>query len=190
MKAFRTALAATTLALLTSQAAYAAPSNNVVHFLDPAIAGNGCPAGTTDYAITPDGQTLTILFDAYAADPGNKACNIAVPVHVPNGFQVSLMTADYRGFIEGKAELRRSYFFAGQTGPSLKTNLSSNSGDDYTQRDNLLTMTNTFAKCGRDVNLRINSRIRTKTNSSFVSVDSLDLNNGMVFQLQYRKCNS
>ncbi len=188
MKTLNTLIAAATLALVTSQAAVAAPSNNTVFFMDPAIAGSGCPAGTTDYALTPDGQTLTILFDSYAADPGNKTCNIAVPVHVPNGFQVSLMTADYRGFVEGKAELRRSYFFAGQTGPSLKTNLSSPGGKEYTQRDNLLAMSNILARCGKDVNLRINSRIRTKTNSSFISVDSLDLNNGMIFHLQYKRC--
>ncbi|MFM2319836.1 MAG: hypothetical protein RLZZ215_2457 [Pseudomonadota bacterium] len=176
-------------AALFSQTSAAAPSNNSVYFQAPAIAGSGCPAGTTDFAITPDGQTLTILFDAYSADPGNQTCNIAVPVHVPNGFQVSLMTADYRGFVEGKAELRRSYFFAGATGPSLVTPMSSPSGREYTQRDNLVTMSESFARCGQDVNLRINSRIRTKTNNSSISVDSLDLNNGMVFHLQYRKCN-
>lgn len=189
MKTLSTLIAAATLALAAGTAS-AAPSNNSVYFQDPAIAGSGCPAGTTDYAITPDGQTLTVLFDSYTADPGNLSCNIAIPVHVPNGFQVSLMTADYRGFVQGKAELRRSYFFAGSTGPSLVTPMSSAGGKDYTQRDNLLTMTESFARCGQDVNLRINSRIRTKTNSSMISVDSLDLNNGMIFHLKYKKCNS
>lgn len=161
---------------------------NSVFFQAPAIAGTGCPAGTTDFAITPDGQTLTILFDAYSADPGNKTCNVAIPVHVPNGFQVSLMTADYRGFVEGSAELRRSYFFAGQVGPSQSTSLNGGSGREYTERDNLVTTSNSFARCGEDVNLRIQSRIRTKTNNSSISVDSLDLNNGMVFHLQYQRC--
>ncbi len=181
-------LASTMMTLLASQASVAAPNPNSVYFQDPAIAGSGCPGGTTDYAITPDGQTLTILFDAYSADPGNATCNIAVPVHVPGGFQVSLMTADYRGFVEGQAELRRSYFFAGATGPSLKTDMNAPGGKEYTERDSLLTMSNTVARCGQDVNLRIQSRIRTKNNGSSISVDSLDLNNGMVFQLQYKKC--
>lgn len=189
MKILNTTIAAATLALVASTAS-AAPSNNTVYFQNPAIAGTGCPAGTTDFAITPDGQTLTVLFDSYTADPGNLTCNLAIPVHVPNGFQVSLMTADYRGFVQGKAELRRSYFFAGATGPSLVTPLSSGGGKDYLQRDNLLTMSQSFARCGQDVNLRINSRIRTKTNSSMISVDSLDLNNGMIFHLKYKKCNS
>ena len=185
-----TVLASALLTVATlSQTAFAAPSNNSVYFQAPAIAGSGCPAGTTDFAITPDGQTLTILFDSYLADPGNLTCNVAVPVHVPNGYQVSLMTADYRGFVEGSAELRRSYFFAGATGPALVTPFKSSAGKEYTERDNLLTMSESFARCGQDVNLRINSRIRTKTSHSSISVDSLDLNNGMVFHLQYKKCN-
>ena len=187
MKTLATVIAAATLALAANTAS--AANNNSVYFQAPAIAGSGCPAGTTDFAITPDGQTLTILFDSYTADPGNLTCNVAVPVHVPNGYQVSLMTADYRGFVEGTAELRRSYFFAGATGPSLVTPLSSGGGKEYTQRDNLVTMSESFAKCGQDVNLRINSRIRTKNSRSSISVDSLDLNNGMVFHLQYKKCN-
>ena len=100
MKTLSTLVAAATLALVTGTAS-AAPSNNSVYFQQPAIAGSGCPAGTATSALTDDGQTLTILFDSYSADPGNVTCNIAVPVHVPNGFQVSLMTADYRGFVQG-----------------------------------------------------------------------------------------
>lgn len=187
MKALSTLIAAAVLATVT-QVSQAAPSENTVYFKAPAIAGNGCPAGTTDFAITPDGQTLSILFDAFSAQPGNKTCNIAIPVHVPNGYQVSLMTADFRGFVQGSAELRRSYFFAGQTGPSLVTPMNDAGGKDYTQRDSLITSSNSFAKCGEDVNLRVNSRIMTKNRNSMISVDSLDLQNGMIFHLQYKKC--
>lgn len=182
-----TILSSVLLTAVLSQASMATPNVNGVYFQSPAIAGSGCPAGSTDFAITPDGQTLTILFDAYAATPGNKTCNIAVPVHVPNGFQVSLMTADYRGFVEGRAELRRSYFFAGEVGPALVTPFNGGARE-YTERDNLTTTSHTFARCGQDVNLRVQSRITTKSNHSSISVDSLDLNNGMVFQLQYQRC--
>lgn len=187
MKTLNTMIVGTLLAL-TVQSSVATPNNNNVYFKAPAIAGSGCPVGSTEYAITPDGATLSILFDNYIAEPGNKSCNIAVPVHVPNGLQVSQMTADFRGFVEGSAELRRSYFFAGQEGPLQKTKLYSREGDDYLARDNLLAMTESWSKCGHDVNMRINSRILTNSKKSSVSVDSLDLANGMIFRLQYRKC--
>ncbi len=187
MKKLNTLLAGVIMAA-AANSVQAAPSDNTVYFQAPAIAGSGCPANSSDYAITPDGQTLTILFDKYLVSPGMAACNIAIPVHVPNGFQVSLLTADYRGFVQGKAELSRSYFFAGQRGPSKRTTLKSKDGEDYLERDNVLTASNSFSKCGEDVNLRISSRIRTRTNSSTISVDSIDLQNGMIFHLQYRPC--
>ncbi len=187
MKKLHTLIAGTLLAVV-AQTAVAAPNNNSVYFKDPAIAGSGCPAGSSDFAITPDGATLSILFDSYIADPGNKSCNIAVPVHVPNGFQVSNMTADFRGFVEGRAELRRSYFFAGDRTPTIKTPLYKRNGDDYTVRDDLMLMSESWSRCGQDVNMRINSRIRTKNRYSSISVDSLDLSNGVVFHLQYRRC--
>lgn len=183
-----TTLVAGTLLALTAVQSNAAPNKNSVFFKAPAIAGSGCPAGSTDFAITPEGDTLSVLFDSYSAEPGNKSCNIAIPVHVPNGLQVSTMTADFRGFVEGKAELRRSYFFAGQRTQPLKDKLHSKEGDDYLVRDNLMTMTESWSKCGQDVNMRINSRIRTKSGNSSISVDSLDVSNGMVFHLEYREC--
>ncbi|MCK5897022.1 MAG: DUF4360 domain-containing protein [Cocleimonas sp.] len=191
MKTLSTIIAATLLAF-SAQTTTAAPSNNTVHFKAPAIAGSGCPSGSSDFVITPDGSTLSILFDKYIAESGNKSnnksCNMAIPVHVPNGFQVSKVTADFRGFVEGRAELRRSYFFAGDHAPVKKTPLQNKYGDDYTVRDNLMMATESWSKCGHDVNMRINSRVRTFGKRSSISVDSLDLSSGVVFHVQYRRC--
>jgi hypothetical protein len=188
MKTLTTLVAGTLLALTAAQLSIAAPSNNIVHFKAPASAGTGCPNGTVSHVITPDGTTLSILFDNYVAESGNKSCNLAIPVHVPNGFQVSTLKSDFRGFVEGKAELRRSYFFAGQRGPSKISRLSSQDGRDYLERDSLLLISNNWSRCGEDVNMRINSRIRTKSNHSSISVDSLDLKTGIIFKIQYRRC--
>lgn len=187
MNILNTVIAGTLLAVV-AQTTVATPNKNTVYFKAPAIAGSGCPAASSDFAITPDGSTLSILFDSYVAEPGNKSCNIAVPIHVPNGFQVSKMTADFRGFVEGRAELRRSYFFAGDRTPTIKTPLYKRHGDDYIVRDNLMLMSESWSRCGEDVNMRINSRIRTKNRQSSISVDSLDLANGVMFHLQYRRC--
>ena len=188
MNKLTTFIAATLLTISATTSSSAAPSNNTVHFKAPAIAGSGCPSGSSDFAITPDGATLSILFDRYIAESGNKSCNIAIPVHIPNGFQVSAMTADFRGFVEGRGELRRSYFFAGDRTPTIKTNLRNRRGDDYTVRDNLMVMSESWSRCGEDVNMRINSRIRAHGRHSSISVDSLDLSSGVVFHLKYRRC--
>ena len=189
MKAFRAFLSA--VALLTvaaAQSASAAPNANTVYFADPSYGGSGCPQGTASYSLTPDGQTLTMLFDAYLADPARKTCNISIPVHVPNGFQVSNITADYRGFAQGKGELKRSYFFAGDTGPTFTDVLGSPSGVTYLKSDSLIATSNSWSRCGEDVNLRVNSAVRGLNRHSLIGVDSLDLKEGIILHLQYRTC--
>ena len=189
MKAFPAFLGAMAfLTIAAAQSASAAPNPNTVYFADPAYGGSGCPQGTASYSLTPDGQILTMLFDSYFADPVRKTCNISIPVHVPNGFQVSTISADYRGFAQGKGELKRSYFFAGDTGPSFTDVLGTPSGLTYLKSDNLIATSNSWSRCGQDVNLRINSAVRGLTRNSMIGVDSLDLKEGIIFHLQYRTC--
>lgn len=49
--------------------------------------------------VSPDGQELSIVFDKFVAKNGRKGCALSIPVKVPNGFQVSIYTMDYRGYI-------------------------------------------------------------------------------------------
>lgn len=189
MKVFHTLLGAVALlTVVAAQSASAAPSLNSVYFNEPSYGGSGCPQGSASSSLTPDGLTLTMLFDSYTASPTRKTCNISIPVHVPNGFQVSTITADYRGFAQGTSELKRSYFFAGGAGPSFTDLLGTAGGATYLKTDNLVETSNTWSRCGADVNMRINSAIRGLNNRSNISVDSLDLHQGMVFHLQYRPC--
>ena len=186
MKTLRLAFAAAAVALFASQAAA-----QVVFQAPMQFAGTGCKAG--EYSFSGDGtDTLTVLFSAYdAAQPKDKAaskmqrtaCSFVVPVQVPPGFQVSTMTSDWRGFAEGKTELFREYFFAGQRGPQARTAPSGN----YTERDNL--MHTTWSGCGGGlVPLRINSSVRAISNPSYIAIDTLDLQNKVVFQLKHRAC--
>ena len=177
------------LALVATQAAASSP----VYFKAPInFAGTGCPAGSV--AVTGENtDTLSIMFDSYdAANPAKEAsskkrrasCNFAVPVHVPQGFQVSTMTSDWRGYAEGKTELRREYFFAGNIMGPKKTSYPK---DDFTERDNLMHAT--FSPCGAgDVTLRINSSVKAKKKNSYIAVDTVDLKNKVVFHMQWRKC--
>jgi len=189
MKVLKVALAAAAVALFSSQA-----HADSVFFKAPMnFAGTGCPAGSM--SVTGENtDTLTVMFDKYdAAKPNSKAaskmertgCSFSVPVHVPQGFQVSNMTADWRGYAEGSTELFREYFFAGQTGPKVRSNPKSN----YTLTDNLQHAT--WSPCNaREVPMRINSSVRAAGNPSYISVDSIDLHNKvkLVFHLSSRAC--
>ena len=67
---------------------------------------NGCPEGTYSAVNSPDGTTLSILFDNFsiatdassASAPNRKSCSIQVPLKLPDGYTLGLYKVDYRGF--------------------------------------------------------------------------------------------
>lgn len=193
MKILSTVIATTVLSFAIGSTASAA--TDPVYFKAPLnFAGTGCPAGSI--AVTgEDTDTLSILFDAYDAGKDSEtgkrraACNFAVPVHVPQGYQVSVMTADWQGFAEGKTELRRKYFFAGNPNrPWEVSKFNDPNGLNFLERDHRLHRSLSFSECGQDRMIRINSSIRAKRSNAYVAVDTLDLQNKVKFHLQWKTC--
>src|SRR6188768_2969078 len=72
----------------------------------PGYGGNGCPAGSVSAILSPDRKSLSLLYDQYQLPVGGdtgkaferKSCNVAIPVHVPQGRSISILAVDYRGF--------------------------------------------------------------------------------------------
>lgn len=193
MKILNTIASAAILTVSMTAAAQAAP----VYFKSPVgFGGTGCPAYSIPDPVGVNTDTLTIFFTQYDAGPDSAsgmgrraACSFAVPVHVPQGWQVSTMTADWQVYTEGRGELKRKYFFAGQPFvPWLTSNFNAPHGNTTTKRDTLMHSTSTWSKCGRDVNLRISSEVRPQGRNSYIGVDSLDLQNKVRFQLKWKRC--
>jgi Domain of unknown function (DUF4360) len=155
--------------------------------------GNGCPANSASVTVSPDGQKLTMLFDKFIAqgnDVNNrrKSCNLVIPIKVPQGFQISLYDADYRGYVAPKTKgiLRSEYFFAGNRGPIFQRTFNGES--DYNVTDRLATVANVWSACGSSENMRINASM-TARGKGMATVDSLDLSNrGLVYHIKYRSC--
>ncbi|MCI5163080.1 MAG: DUF4360 domain-containing protein [Candidatus Electrothrix sp. AX5] len=196
MKMVKTVLTVVAVAACTFIASQAFA--DTVYFKAPMkFNGTGCKnASSVDY--TGDGtDTLSIMFGGFdAANPSSEAvsklkrsaCNFAVPVHVPQGFQVSLMTSDWRGYSDGgKNALKRKYFFAGKLTGAAKTSYPKG---DFTIRDKLQHATLTWAKCGQDVTLRVNASLMAdrRKKDSYIAVDTLDLKNYVKFKLSWKKC--
>jgi hypothetical protein len=171
---------------------------------DPAYGGNGCPQGTASAVLSPDHKALSILFDQYSAEAGRttgrhldrKSCNIAIPVHVPSGYSISLFQVDYRGFNSlpsgGSSRLNVDYFFAGQRGPSYSKQFNGELNQDYLVSNKLIGESLVWSPCGADTNLRVNSSIMAETNSrneqTIATVDSADIRSGLVYHIQWREC--
>ena len=182
MKLFTT-VALSTLLLASSQS-YAA----TVTLGQPSYGGTGCPSGSASATVSPDGQELSIVFDKFVAKNGRKGCALSIPVKVPNGFQVSIYTMDYRGYVAPKTTGRLStdYFFAGQRSTPLTRVIKGES--NYSERDTIATMKNVWSKCGESVNMRVNAGMAASGKGD-ATVDSVDVAHaGLVYHLQYRAC--
>jgi hypothetical protein len=134
----------------------------------PVLSGTGCPSGSATAVLTEDGSTVSIFFDGYRAAAGDhvfmdrKACNIGLPIHVPNGLSVALLKLDYRGWYslpaQGKATLKREYFFAGARGDRVADVVYAGQGEVETS-DNLLALAQVYSRCGADTTARVNTSI-------------------------------
>lgn len=204
MSNWKKLLCTTALLAATTTAALAQDLNDI-SLGQPGYAGSGCPAGSVSATLSPDKKSLSILFDEFILEAGpstrkrmdRKNCNVAIPVHVPNGFSVSVLAVDYRGYnylpSGAQSAFRTEYFFAGQRGPRYQKTFRGALDDDYILSNTLHVVGNVWSECGEDVNLRISSSMRlmnrNRYDDAMSTVDSVDLNSGIVYKLQYKPCN-
>lgn len=171
----------------------------------PAYGGTGCPAGTASVTVAPGDESISILFDQFVAEAGRttgrridrKACNISIPVQVPQGYSVAVFSIDYRGFLAiprgGMARLDAEYFWAGARGPRQSRTASGPMNDNYTVTDDVVTSSLVWTPCGASVNLRVNASMMAQSNSAMEqtigTVDSADISSAMIYHLNWRRCN-
>lgn len=66
--------------------------------------GNACPQGSVSASTTDDGGIISILFDQFSAETSSSApwviknCSLTVAVNVPEGYRISQVQAEQRGF--------------------------------------------------------------------------------------------
>ncbi len=183
------------LAAATLMTASVGPAlaNNKVEIVGAEYGGNGCPAGSASVSVSPDGQELSILFDQFIAlgndvAKSRRSCNLSIPIKVPQGFQISLYDADYRGYVAPNTtgRLRAEYFFAGQRGPVFSRTFKGES--DYNVRDQLATVGDIWSRCGDSANMRVNAAMSAR-GKGMATVDSFDLaHRGLVYHIKYRQC--
>ena len=169
----------------------------------PGYGGTGCPAGSVSTTLSPDEKSLSLIFDEYAVSAGGttgrsfdrKSCNVAIPVHVPQGYSVAVLAVDYRGFNHlpsgASSQFNVEYFFAGSRGPAFRRNFFGQLESDYTISNELQAQSVVWSACGADVNLRTNSSMRLSTvrnAEAMATVDSEDVNAAIVYHLQWRAC--
>lgn len=173
---------------------------------EPQYGGTGCPDGTASVVLSPEETTLSILFDNYVVETGGlnklndrKNCNIAIPIHIPQGYSYSVVALDYRGYMSiprgGSARLAVNYFLAGEGSENSVRTSATFTGPverDYLKTDRLGVEAVVWSACGADTILRTNTTLALKTNSrgdeAMATVDSIDVKSGIVYHLQWKRC--
>lgn len=187
--------------------AFTANAADDIKLGEPSYGGTGCPQGTVGITLSPDAKVLSMIFDSYVAEAGKsigktlqrQTCNLSVPIHVPQGFSVSVLKVDYRGYVYAPkgttATFNVEYFlksFNGSTTGPKATKAFSNYDNEYLISNQLGVSAVVWSPCGEDVNLRVNSSMTAKTNAKkddvLATVDSVDIAGGIVYQLQWQKC--
>ncbi len=191
------------LAMLAALAMALPASADTIFLGAPGYGGSGCPAGSVSVTLSPDQKALSLLFDEYTVDAGGatgrsfdrKSCNVAIPVHVPQGRSVSILTVDYRGYNHlanwASSQFNVEYFFAGGRGPAFRKSFYGPLDSDYMITNELVADALVWSGCGVDVNLRTNSSMKVNTvNNAEASatVDSEDVKAAIIYHLQWRTC--
>lgn len=184
-------------------AAAGAASADDIRLGEPGYGGTGCPSGSVSTTLSPDQKSLSLIFDEYAVEAGGstgrtfdrKSCNVAIPVHVPQGYSLSVLSVDYRGFnhLEGRSssQFNVEYFFAGGRGPAFRRDFRGPLDSDYLIQNTITAEGVVWSACGADVNLRTNSSMRVNSVGrapAMATVDSEDVSAALVYHLAWRRC--
>lgn len=189
------------LTLSTMQLAFA--DLNDIQLGTPAYGGNGCPGGTASVTLSQDAKSLSIIFDQFIVEAGKanrtmerKSCNVAIPVHIPQGFSVSIIDVDYRGYVSlpagAQARLTAEYFLAGSAGPRYDKLFIGQTDTDYNFSNVIGAQAVVWSACGADTILRVNAAMLVRTNrygdEATATVDTADFKAGMLYKFQWKRC--
>lgn len=177
----------------------------------PALAQetNGCPEGSYSIVISPDGTTLSILFDQFTVESSRpsvsgtkrKVCRISSPLNLPANYSIGVYKVDYRGFAKlaakQDAQLNVQYFLGphdNEHGRVFKRRIKGPHENDYFFTENIGAGQMKRVGCGSAAVLNVGITLSLDGNSptgeTMASLDTADAGPGgaLVYHLNLKKC--
>lgn len=162
----------------------------------PAFGGDGCLHEKTSLVISPDRKTVRLLPTDYVAEAGGntgrgidqKSCDLAIPVHIPKGYQVGFRPKAFNGTVslgeKSRSVLTAEYFLAGSRGVTFNQNFKGPLSQEFVSEteDKLI-----WSPCGTDTILRLNTSIYVKTTPAFEPV-RMSIDEIAEFQIYTQQC--
>jgi hypothetical protein len=189
--------------VIPAAVASAQPNPAEVYVQSISYGGSGCPGGSVGNSFANDRKSFTLIFDSFVASQGpgvpvtenRKNCQVNLNLHVPGGWQFSIGTVDYRGYVQLPAGVtarqKATYSFSGS--PAQISSGASFTGPvskDYLQNDSIPFSTIVWSACGAVAPVNINSEVRTSGGAApaQITTDSIDGKVQQIFGLQWRPC--
>ncbi|GBG66728.1 hypothetical protein CBR_g68712 [Chara braunii] len=179
----------------------ASPEAGTVKITGFQYAGDGCPPGSAEGAVSDDGQAITVMFSKYTAstDAGldglRKKCTVTVNLSYPPGFRYHLGTVTMRGYAKLDAGVtgtaQTSYYISGTTGTARAQRVIAGSFDDnyeFTDKFGVVA----YSQCNVVRDLNLNSEVRLNpgkpAKSGLMTVDAQDLKLTQEFAIIWESC--
>jgi hypothetical protein len=166
--------------------------------------------------------SFTLIFDNYVASIGpsvpitenRKNCQINLDLAYPGGFQYSILSTTYRGYVHVDAGVtgrqQSTFYFSGRKSIIIQiftqlltqnlesgqvvtgTNFKGPRDGDYSITDSLPLTSTVWSPCGAQTALNINSQVRLTSTSStatgLITDDSADGKIAFVVGVQWQQC--
>jgi hypothetical protein len=171
-----------------------------------AQSANGCPNGSYSVVLTPDGGTLTVLFDAFVVEAGGttgssvgrKTCRLHIPLQLPANTSVGVYKVDYRGYASvphrQQFELRVVHGFNGDREHAFNRQLRGRHDDEFAFSQTIGAGLMRRVGCGENAALDVEATITLNTNGqpghALAALDSLDgaPRGGLVYHFNFSRC--
>ncbi|TDD32108.1 DUF4360 domain-containing protein [Actinomadura sp. KC06] len=177
--------AAAALAVATTPVTPAAAGPPLLHGPDgvaieiATVHDSGCPIGTVRAALRNGADAFAVIYSEYMAQAGGlsdpwafrKRCQIALKVHVPQGFTYAVSSTDHHGLAsleEGAtATYKATHFFTGQPRPDMTAHhLHGPYDDEWTFTDRPPPDQLAFKPCDENPNLNLYTEARVDKGTS------------------------
>jgi hypothetical protein len=150
-----------------------------------ASAAPACPAGSYSVVQSPDGSSLSILFDGFIAAPpqGRADCLLTIPLDLPAGMNLGVYRVDYRGFASlarrEEAELVVDYNLGPtDNGRVFRRKLKGAIQDDFAFTEPIGRGLMKRVGCGATVTLTVDLSLVLSPGASGASMATLDTTDG------------
>jgi hypothetical protein len=170
---------------------------------------NGCPEGSYSVIVTPDGTTLSILFDQFTVDSSSnpvggkqrKVCRISAPLKLPANYTIGVYKVDYRGFAKliakQETQLDVQYFLGphdNEHGRVFKRKIKGPYEDDYSFTETIGAGQMKRLGCGTTAMLNVSIALSLdgdlRTGEPMASLDTTDAASGgaLVYHFNLKQC--